>query len=150
MNKKGSGIVWELFFPVWGFFFDLLFCLVSVVFAAFWSWKLPFQLCLCNMLELEHVINHRFCNNLVEFVTFWSWKLPFQGYLQHFRVRTSCSMQRSEEAKKQRSRKVEKQRSKELQKQRSREKQKGEKQKSKEAGKQNPKKMPKTEKKKNK
>ena len=92
MNKNWSGIVLGIIFFRFGHFF-------WICFSACFPWYLQhfgagnchFN-CLCNMLELEHIINHRFCNNLVEYVTFWSWKLPFQGYLQHFRVRTSCSM----------------------------------------------------------
>ena len=33
-------------FPFWDFFLDLLFCPFSLLFAAFWSWKLTFQLLL--------------------------------------------------------------------------------------------------------
>ena len=38
------------FFPVSGFFWGSVFCPFSLLFAAFWSWKLPFQL----QLSLQH------------------------------------------------------------------------------------------------
>ena len=49
----------------------MLFCPFSLLFAAFWSSKLPFQLSL-QYVGVGTFIFHRFCNNLVEFVTFWS------------------------------------------------------------------------------
>jgi hypothetical protein len=44
--KKGPELVCELCFSVLGFFLDLFFCPFSLLFAAFWSWKLTFQLLL--------------------------------------------------------------------------------------------------------
>ena len=62
---KGSGIVLGIvFFPFRDFCFDLLFCPFSVQFAAFWSWKLPFQR-YCNILEFEPLICHGICSILV-------------------------------------------------------------------------------------
>ena len=81
---KGPELFWD-FFPFWYFLLDLLFCPLSLLFAAFWSWKLPFN-CLCNILELEPPIFHRIC---MEIAAFWSWKLPFQQYLHHFWISTS-------------------------------------------------------------
>ena len=45
-------------------FVHLLFCQFSLQFAAFWSWKLPFQR-YCNILEFEPLIFHDICNILV-------------------------------------------------------------------------------------
>ena len=96
---KGPELFW-VFFPFWYFLLDLLFCPLSLLFAAFWSWKLPFN-CLCNILELEPPIFHRIC---MEIAAFWSWKLPLQLYLHHFWISTShfrwnlhgnCSLQDS-------------------------------------------------------
>ena len=65
MDQKGSGIVLAImFFSVLGFFVDLLFCPFSLQFAAFWSYKLPFQR-YCNILEFEPLIFHDICNILV-------------------------------------------------------------------------------------
>ena len=41
--EKGPELFWELVFFRFG---DLCFCPFSLLFAAFWSWKLPFQLSL--------------------------------------------------------------------------------------------------------
>ena len=64
--EKGSGIVLGImFFFRFGIcFWDLLFCPFSLQFAAFWRWKLPFQL-YCNILEFEPLIFHGICNILV-------------------------------------------------------------------------------------
>ena len=54
-----------VFFSDFGtFLLDLLFCPFSLHFAAFWSWKLPFQR-YCNILEFEPLIFHDICNILV-------------------------------------------------------------------------------------
>ena len=44
---KGSEIALVIvFFPSWELFLDLLVCPLALLFAGFWSWKLPFQLSL--------------------------------------------------------------------------------------------------------
>jgi hypothetical protein len=63
-NNKGPELFWELCFFRFGFSWDLLFCPFSLQFAAFWSWKLPFQR-YCNILEFEPLIFHDICNILV-------------------------------------------------------------------------------------
>ena len=84
-----------------GISLDLLLCKFSLLFAAFWSWKLPFQLSLfhfpwivqhfdgivtfcnlfgriCNILELEAAVSRVFAgfwtsnlSFLIEFAAFW-------------------------------------------------------------------------------
>ena len=84
-NKQRVRNCFGFLFFRFGIFLDLLFCPFSLLFAAFWSWKLPFQ------LSLQHFgvgTSHVPLNYLILFVTFWSWKLPFQRYLPHFWVRT--------------------------------------------------------------
>ena len=77
----GSGI--PLFFlAVLDIFFGSAFLPIFLLFAASWSWKLPFQLSL--QYFVVGTFHFRFCNILVEFVTCWSWKLPFQRSLRHF------------------------------------------------------------------
>jgi len=40
--ETGPELFWEFILFRW-FFVDFLFCRLSLLFAAFWSWKLPFQ-----------------------------------------------------------------------------------------------------------
>ena len=77
VEMHGSSLKWvrncsgNYFFPFWDFFLDLLFCPFSLQFAAFWSWKLPFQ---------------RHCN-------IWSSNLPFSMIFAAFwRSNFSCWM----------------------------------------------------------
>ena len=41
-SQKGRKLFGDFFFLVWGFFLDFRFSPFSMLFAAFWSWKLPF------------------------------------------------------------------------------------------------------------
>lgn len=66
-NVTLNSVCWKCF---WGFLLDFLFCPVSLLFAAFWIWKLPFFA--------------TFSWNLHEFAAFCRWKLSFQRFCSIF------------------------------------------------------------------
>ena len=62
----GSGIVWAVFFPLCFVYF--LFCPLSLLFAAFWSWKVPAQ----RYLQQFWVWTSNCPSNLQHFGALWS------------------------------------------------------------------------------
>ena len=68
VEKKGPELFGDyVFFFGVALFFDFLLCPVSLLFAASWSWKLPFT-SIGNILEFEPPIFHGFhgiCNMLM-------------------------------------------------------------------------------------
>jgi|OrbCmetagenome_4_1107370.scaffolds.fasta_scaffold390990_1 hypothetical protein len=62
-----------MFLPFWDLLLDLLSCLFPLLFAAFWSWKLPFERHFATFLEFEPLIVRGICNTLALELFMFTW-----------------------------------------------------------------------------